>query len=90
MARLKFIGLITLQGTGHIGHRTGQIGDRRVQTLCFWAVFNSCKFVPAGKILGHREPEVHTVYQRLQATPKDISGYCACLYQTRCVAKLSE
>ena len=40
--------------------------------------------------IGHRELEVHTVYQRLQATPKDISGYCACLYHTRCVAKLSE
>ena len=54
----------------------------------FWlSLINYCKFVPAGKL---RELEVYTVYQRLQATPKDISGYCACLYHTRCVAKLSE
>ena len=40
-------------------------------------------FVPVGKILVHRELEVHTVYQRFLAgkdlyTPQDIS---ACLYQ---------
>ena len=44
------------------------------------SLFGCLQLVPAGKILGHRKLEVHTVYQRLQATPKDISGYCACLY----------
>ena len=43
-------------------------------------------FVPAGKIIVHREVEVHAVYQRFltswqRPTPKEISGYFAYLCQ---------
>ena len=45
----------------------------------------SCWLRSSGKILAHRELEVHTVYQRFltrwqRPTPKDISSYFACLY----------
>ena len=50
------------------------------------SVYQVVDFVPAEKILVHRELEVHTVYQRFltswqRPTPKEISGYFACLYQ---------
>ena len=58
----------------------------RLQLL---SVYRVVGFVPAGKILVHRELEVHTVYQRFltswqRPTPKDISGYLHAY--TRCVA----